>query len=66
LNTVEYGTVDLASGEISEYKQLGYDKKNPFYLFGRTSAYKWDNFIYFFSETEKGDKMQLSKLDVSK
>jgi hypothetical protein len=66
LNTVEYGTIDLASGEISEYKQLGYDKKNPFYLFGKTGAYKWDNFVYFFGETEKGDKMMLSKLDISK
>lgn len=66
LNSVDYGYINLENGDISEYKTLGYDKKNPFYFFGKIGAYKWNNELYFFSENEKGDKMMLSKMDISK
>jgi len=66
MNAINYGYINLENGEISEYKTLGSDKKNPFYLFGKTEAYTWDNNLYFFSENEKGDKILLSKMDISK
>lgn len=66
MNGINYGTVNLESGEISEFKTFGEDKKNPFYLFSKTAGYQMGNYLYFFSETEKGDKMLLTRMDISK
>ncbi|MEK6616895.1 MAG: hypothetical protein AABZ32_12455 [Bacteroidota bacterium] len=65
MNGIDYGSINLETGEISEYKTIGEDKK-PFYLFSKTSGYQMGNYIYFFSETEKGDKMLLTRIDISK
>lgn len=66
MNGIAYGSINLESGAMSEFKTFGEDSKKPFYLFSNTTAYQMDNFIYFFSETEKGDKMLISRIDISK
>jgi len=65
MNGIDYGSINLETGEISEYKTIGVDKK-PYYLFSKTSGSQIGNYIYFFSETEKGDKMLLTRIDISK
>lgn len=65
MNGIDYGSIDLESGEMSEFKTIGEGKK-PFYLFSKTSGTQTGNYIYFFSETEKGDKMLLTRIDISK
>lgn len=65
MNGIDYGSINFETGEISEFKTIGEDKK-PYYLFSKTSGTQLGNFIYFFSETEKGDKMLLSRIDISK
>jgi hypothetical protein len=64
LNGIDYGSINLETGEISEFKTIGVDKK-PYFLFSKTSGSQMDNFIYFFSETKKGDKMLLTRIDIS-
>ena len=66
MNGVDYGSINLETGEMSEFKTFGEDKRNPFYLFAKTSGYQMGNYIYFFSETEKGEKMLLTRIDISK
>ena len=65
MNGINYGSINLETGEISEYKTIG-EGKNPYYLFSKTSGSPMGNYIYFFSETEKGDKMLLTRIDISK
>lgn len=66
MNGIAYGSINLEAGSMSEFKTFGEDSKKPFYLFSNTTGYQMDNYIYFFSETAKGDKMLLTRIDISK
>ena len=62
----EYGNINIANGELSEFKGFGDSEKKEFYLFQNTSSYQMDNYLYFFSETLNGNKILLSRMDLSK
>ncbi len=66
LFNIEYGTINTATGAASDFKLLGEDEKRNFYLFDRTNSAKMGNYQLFFSETEKGDKILISRMDLSK
>lgn len=62
----DYGSINIATGELSEFKTFGDDEKRAFYLFKNTSSYKMGHNLFFFSETKKGDKILLTKMDLTK
>ena len=62
----EYGNINIADGELSEFKGFGDSEKKEFYLFQNTGSYQMDHYLYFFSETLNGNKILLSRMDLSK
>ncbi|HEX7414155.1 MAG TPA: hypothetical protein VF411_08920 [Bacteroidia bacterium] len=62
----DYGSINIANGELSKFKTFGDDEKRSFYLFKNTVSYKMFNYLYFFSETERGDKILLTRMDLTK
>jgi hypothetical protein len=62
----EYGNINIADGELSEFKGFGDSEKKEFYLFQNTGSYQMDHYLYFFSETINGNKILLSRMDLSK
>ncbi|MBC7493858.1 MAG: hypothetical protein H7221_02540, partial [Flavobacterium sp.] len=62
----DYGSINIANGELSEFKTFGDDEKRDFFLFKNTSGYKMGKCVYFFSETRKGDKILLTRMDLTK
>jgi hypothetical protein len=66
LYNMEYGNINIADGELSEFKFLGESEKKKFYLFPNVTSTQLGNYNLFFSETEKGDKVLVSRVDLSK
>jgi hypothetical protein len=62
----EYGNINIADGELSEFKGFGDAEKKEFYLFQNTGSYQMGQYLYFFSETMNGNKILLSRMDLSK
>jgi hypothetical protein len=62
----EYGNINIADGELSEFKGFGNSEKKEFYLFPNTGSYQMDHYLFFFSETMRGDEILLSRMDLSK
>jgi len=62
----EYGNINIADGGLSEFKGFGDSEKKEFYLFQNTGTYQMDHYLFFFSETLNGDKILLSRMDLSK
>ena len=62
----EYGNINIANGELSEFKGFGDSEKKEFYLFQNTGSYQMAQYLYFFSETLNGNKILLSRMDLSK
>jgi len=62
----EYGNINIDNGELSEFKGFGDSEKKEFYLFQNTGSYQMDHYLYFFSETLNGNKILLSRMDLSK
>lgn len=62
----DYGNINIGNGELGEFKTFGDEEKRSFYLFKNTTSYKMGNYLYFFSETERGDKILLTRMDLSK
>ncbi len=62
----EYGNINIADGALSEFKGFGDSEKKEFYLFSNTGTYQMDHYLFFFSETLKGDKILLSRMDLTK
>jgi hypothetical protein len=40
-------------------------EKKEYYLFPNTGSYQVNNYLFFFSETLRGDKILLSRIDLS-
>ncbi|MES2838026.1 MAG: hypothetical protein V4667_10920 [Bacteroidota bacterium] len=60
-------TINNETGEMSELKALGREKKDEYYLFENAGyVVKMGNFIFTAGENIKGDKIMLSRVDVSK
>ena len=66
-DAMDYGSINIEKGELSEFKTVGEGNKKPFYLYdyGR-SIRKMGNYIYLFSKQYKGDKILLTRLNLSK
>jgi hypothetical protein len=64
LYSIEYGGIDVKNGTASEFKTLGEDEKRKFYLYDNNNTLRNDNLIYFFSETTRGDKMLISRINL--
>jgi hypothetical protein len=62
----DYGSINIASGELSEFKTFGEDEKRSFYLFNNTNSYKLANYLFFFSEDLNGGKILLTRMDIAK
>ncbi len=62
----EYGNINIADGSLSEFKGFGDSEKKEFYLFQNTGAYPMAQYLFFFSETMAGNKILLTRMDVSK
>lgn len=62
----DYGSINNATGQLSEFKTFGDEEKRQFYLFNNTSSYKMGTNLFFFSETKKGDRILLTKMDLTK
>ena len=71
LKGIDYTSINLETGELSEMKTIGNEKKDPFYLFNTAKPTQMDNYVYFFTEdeTEKGkggNNVRLTRVDISK
>lgn len=62
----EYGNINIADGELSDFKGFGNSEKKEFYLFPNTGSYQMDHYLFFFSETMRGDEILLTRMDLSK
>ncbi len=62
LFSIEYGTIDLKTNTASDFKTLGEDEKRKFYLYPRNNTLATNDFLYFFSETTRGDKLLISRM----
>ncbi len=65
LMTIEYGTIDVATGETTDFKTLGEDEKRKYYLMQDINSVRLSPFLIYLSETTKGDKILLSRFDIS-
>jgi hypothetical protein len=63
---MQYGSINIGDGQLSEFKFLGESEKKSFYLFPNTNETRLGNYSLFFSETEKGDKVLVSRVDLTK
>lgn len=66
LYSMEYGSINIQDNSLSDFKTLGESEKKQFYLFPNVNSTMIGNYSLFFSETEKGDKVLLSRVDLSK
>lgn len=62
----DYGSINIANGDLSEFKSFGDEEKREYFLFSNTSSYKMGTNLFFFSETKKGDKILLTRMDLTK
>lgn len=63
----DFCAINNETGELSELKTLGREKKDEFYLFDNAGySVKMGNYIFVAGETLKGDKIMLSRIDISK
>jgi hypothetical protein len=68
---IDYTSINIETGSISDMKTFGIEKKNSFYVFNILKPIKMGDNIYFFSEDEKGngkggDNLRLTRIDISK
>ncbi len=62
LYSIEYGSIDLQTQKASDFKTLGEDENRKYYLYPSHSVLSTNDYLYFFSETTKGDKLLISRL----
>ncbi len=63
---MQYGSINVADGQLSEFKHLGESERKNYYLFKKTDSAKMGPYTFVFSETVKGDKILISRLDLAK
>ncbi len=66
LYSIEYGSIDIVNNQLSDFNTLGESEKKKFYLYPNVNGTTISNYSLFFSETEKGDKILISRVDLSK
>jgi len=62
----EYGNIKISDGELSDFKGFGESEKREFYLIPNTGSYQINDYLFFFSETISGNKILLTRIDLSK
>jgi hypothetical protein len=62
LFSIQYGNIDMNSRKASDFKTLGEDANRKYYLFPSNNVLSTTDYLYFFSETTRGDKMLISRL----
>ena len=62
LYSIEYGSIDLKAQKASDFKTLGEDENRKYYLYPSHNVLSTKDYLYFFSETTKGDKLLISRL----
>ncbi len=65
LYSIQYGAINKQDGTASEFKTLGEDEKRKFYLMNGVNRIRLNDYQIYLSETLKGDKILLSRFDVS-
>ena len=63
--SIEYGKLDLQSGISSEFRTLGDLEKKKYYLYEKYNRIQLGDYTYFFSETPKGDRVLISRIDLN-
>ena len=63
--SIEYGKLNLQNGTSSEFNTLGDFEKKKFYLYEKYNRIQLGDNVYFFSETPNGDKLLVSRLNIS-
>jgi hypothetical protein len=63
LYSVQYGKIDLSAQKSTDFKTLGEDENRKYYLFPSNNVLSTDKYLYFFSETTRGDKLLVSRLN---
>jgi hypothetical protein len=66
LKSIQYGSIDNKSNTMGVVKDLGEDEKRDFYLFRKHNRSKLNQYQLFFSETIRGDKILISRFDLTK
>lgn len=64
--SIQYAAINKQTNQIGEVKDLGDEEKRSFYLFDSNNTAEMNNYILYFSETLKGDKILISRFDTSK
>jgi hypothetical protein len=62
LYSIEYGNIDVKTQKASDFKTLGEDENRKYYLYPSNYTLSTKDYLYFFSETTKGDKLLISRL----
>jgi hypothetical protein len=66
LRAIQYTTVNNKTLAMGDVNDLGDDEKKPYFLFGKHNALRLGVYTIFLSETKKGEKILLSRFDMSK
>jgi hypothetical protein len=66
LRAIQYTAVNNKTLAMGDVNDLGDDEKKPYFLFGKHNALRLGAYTIFLSETKKGEKILLSRFDMSK
>lgn len=66
LYTIQYGVIDAATKKASDFKVLGEDENRKYYLMPDKNVLRLGKYLIYLSETLKGDKVLLSRFDLTK
>ncbi|MCX6267133.1 MAG: hypothetical protein NTW16_07225 [Bacteroidetes bacterium] len=62
LYSIEYGNIDVKTQKASDFKTLGEDEDRKYFLYPKNYTLATKDYLYFFSETTRGDKLLISRL----
>ena len=63
--SIEFGKLDLSTSKSSDFRTLGDLEKKKYYLYDKYNRITIGDYTYFFSETPKGDKMLISRMNIN-
>ena len=63
--SIEFGKLDLSTGKSSDFRTLGDLEKKKYYLYDKYNRIQIGDYTYFFSETPKGDRLLISRMDIN-
>lgn len=66
LFTIQYGVIDAQNNKATDFKTLGEDANRKYYLMPDRNMLRLGKYVIYLSETLKGDKVLLSRFDLTK